>query len=387
MRPLSGRNVARRELLGVTLITLLAAILRFYRLDAIPPGFHFDEAYEALEAWRVITAPGYHPIFFTGNFGVDPLFVYLTSIAFRLFAPTPQVMRGVAALLGTLTVPLIYGLGREVVAWRAGARAAAPLLAAFVLATMRWHIHYSRVGIEPILIPLELTVLLWAFWRGVRTGGLGAWLVVAAATASGLYTYPAGRLFPLVVLMLLALVLLMRPAMLRQQGRSMLLAGLVAVILTLPVGWNWLQHPDQFLLRSSQIAAGVGDTVGVGPAHNLQVTLAMFNFKGDLDPRNNLPGAPALDVLLSIPFFLGLLIVARHWRQPIWPGLLGAGLILLLPTILSEYAPHFRRAVGATPIVALLCGVGLAAILGDPEETSARYRRAVARDSGGCRPR
>ena len=112
MHDSSGRTAIRFDLLLLTLITLLAAFLRFYRLDAIPPGFHYDEAYEALEAWRVMTVPGYHPIFFPGNFGVEPLFVYLTSIAFRAFGADPQVMRGVAALLGTLTIPLIYGLGQ-----------------------------------------------------------------------------------------------------------------------------------------------------------------------------------------------------------------------------------------------------------------------------------
>ncbi|MCX7669592.1 MAG: hypothetical protein N2439_05925, partial [Anaerolineae bacterium] len=95
------------------LLAALAAGLRFWRLDAIPPGFHYDEAYEALEAWRVLTRPDYRPIFFPGNFGVEPMFIYLTALAFRLFGETPTVMRGVAAAIGTLTVLALFGLGRE----------------------------------------------------------------------------------------------------------------------------------------------------------------------------------------------------------------------------------------------------------------------------------
>src|SRR5512133_3834981 len=138
-----------RAAVALVLITALAAAFRFWRLDAIPPGFHYDEAYEAGEAWRVITQPGYHPIFFAGNFGVEPIFIYLTSLAFRLFGPAPAVMRGVAALLGTLTVPALYGLGRELVAADRRLPAALPWLAAAVLAILRWHVHFSRVGIEP----------------------------------------------------------------------------------------------------------------------------------------------------------------------------------------------------------------------------------------------
>jgi hypothetical protein len=77
-----------RGAIALGLITTLAAFFRFWQLDAIPPGFHYDEAYEALEAWRVMTQPGYHPIFFPGNFGVEPMFIYLTSLAFRLFGAT-----------------------------------------------------------------------------------------------------------------------------------------------------------------------------------------------------------------------------------------------------------------------------------------------------------
>ncbi len=364
MHDSSGRTGSRFDLLLLTLITLLAAFLRFYRLDATPPGFHYDEAYEALEAWRVMTVSGYHPVFFSGNFGVEPLFVYLTSIAFRIFGADPQVMRGVAALIGTLTVPLIYGLGRELVAWRVGAAAATPLFAALVLAIMRWHILFSRVGIEPILVPLELTIILWAFWRGMRTRSPVSWAVAGAVTGLGLYTYPAGRLFPLVMLGLLALVALQRRDLLRTNLRGVLIAGVVGALVITPIAWHWFQHPDQFLLRTSQIAAGVGDTPESGPVSSIVPTLAMFNFRGDLDPRNNIPGAPALDVLMSIPFFIGILVALRGWRQPIWTGLLLTLGVMLLPTLLSEFAPHFRRALGATPVVAVLCGVGLGAILG-----------------------
>ena len=174
--------MARRWLLpfALLLITALAAFLRFWQLDRIPPGFHYDEAYEALEAWRVLTQRGYHPIFFPGNFGVEPLFIYFTSLAFRLFRETPTVMRGVAALIGTLSVPALYALGRELTRSDKLVPAALPLFAAFALAIMRWHIFFSRVGIEPILVPFLLTLMLWAYWRARRTDGLLAWIASAS---------------------------------------------------------------------------------------------------------------------------------------------------------------------------------------------------------------
>ena len=268
---------ARRWLVPVALlcITALAAFFRFWRLDQIPPGFHYDEAYEALEAWRVLTQRGYHPIFFPGNFGVEPMFIYLTSLAFRLFGETPTVMRGVAAMIGTLTVPALYALGRELTRSDRLMPAALPLFAAFALAIMRWHIFFSRVGIEPILVPFLLTLMLWAYWRARRTNNLVAWIAFGLTAGLGPYTYPAGRLLPVIALVLGVGTLVWRFGETQEQVNTgmgnrtavegsfllrasapLLLAGIVALVVLAPLALNWLQHPDQLLLRSSQIAVG-----------------------------------------------------------------------------------------------------------------------------------
>jgi hypothetical protein len=388
---------ARRWLLpaGLLLITALAAFLRFWQLDRIPPGFHYDEAYEALESWRVLTQRGYHPIFFPGNFGVEPLFIYLTSLAFRLFGETPTVMRGVAALIGTLSVPALYALGRELTRSDKLVPAALPLFAAFALAIMRWHIFFSRVGIEPILVPFLLTLMLWAFWRARRTNSLVAWIAFGLTAGLGPYTYPAGRLLPVIALMLGIWTLARGRRTAEGQGSPfggvgehlrisapLLLAGFVALLVVAPLALNWLQRPDQLLLRSSQIAVGPAGATGGTPVRNLLATATMFNLRGDPDPRNNQPGLPVLDILMSIPFLIGLGVMLWRWRRPAFGVALLAGALMLVPTVLSEYAPHFRRAVGATPIVALLCGLGLAILLGQrradpttrPEDVPARLR-------------
>ncbi len=59
-------NVSRSFLL---FIIGLAIVLRLWQIDSLPPGFHFDEAFEGVEAWRILTDPTYRPIFLEGNFG------------------------------------------------------------------------------------------------------------------------------------------------------------------------------------------------------------------------------------------------------------------------------------------------------------------------------
>ena len=65
----------------------------------------------------------------------------------------------------------------------------------------------------------------------------------------------------------------------------------------------------------------------------------MFNLRGDPDPRNNPPGLPVLDILMSIPFLIGLGVMLWRWRRPAFGVTLLAGAIMLIPTVLSEYAP------------------------------------------------
>ena len=51
----------RHILLG--LILLLALSLRLWRIDAVPPGFHFDESFEGLEAWHILVTRPIAPSF------------------------------------------------------------------------------------------------------------------------------------------------------------------------------------------------------------------------------------------------------------------------------------------------------------------------------------
>ncbi|HRJ40889.1 MAG TPA: hypothetical protein PL105_03370, partial [Caldilineaceae bacterium] len=101
------RNSPHLLVLGAILIA--AAFLRLWQIDTIPPGFHFDESFEGLEAWRILTEPGYRPLFLEGNFGVPPLNAYANAVTFAIFRlfggeAGPTAMRVTAAFFGILGV-------------------------------------------------------------------------------------------------------------------------------------------------------------------------------------------------------------------------------------------------------------------------------------------
>ncbi len=364
-------------------VVVLALGLRIWQLESLPPGFHFDEAFEGLEAWRIYRDPAYRPLFLTGNFGVLPLNPYANALMFALVdqlggTVTPAVMRLTSAIVGALTVLALYGLAYELT--RLDRRTARPsplfpLLAAAVLAIMQWHLHFSRMGIEPIWVPLLWTGSTALVLRGWRTGQPWAFAAGGFLLASAMYAYQGAWIMPvLAVLIVLALFVRTQTgdnehqfgpwSLQNPKLRGILLAGCVAALTFAPLGWYFWQHPEQFLLRPTQIAV-VGEGEAAATTSVWQTSWATakmfgpFGAPGDQDPRRNLPGAPALNLWLAIPFYLGLGLALWRIRRPAYMisliGLIG----LVLPGVFSEYAPHFHRILGAAAPTALLCGLGL----------------------------
>jgi hypothetical protein len=379
----------RADFVLLFLIAIVAICFRLWRIDTLPPGFHFDESFEGLEAWRIASEPDYRPIFLTGNYGVAPLNSYANAITFSvarwLDLPIgPTAMRVTAAIfgvLGVLAVAAAAGELRRLDGQRA-LSAAFPLFAAAVLAVLRWHIHFSRIGIEPVIVPLLWAAFTWLFLRGWRTGG---WLSFAASgviLATSMYTYQGSWVIPLIAVFYAGLLVgdwrfasqasatasINDPASpLRQRLLGILLAAGVAAVLVAPLAWFFWNHPDLLLLRPSQINVmgeqAVGEQSSIG--RNLFATSAMFwpfGATGDLDPRRNLPGAPALDLWLALPFLAGLVLALLRIYRPAYPLILVSLIGLLSVGVMSEYAPHFHRVLGASAPVAVLCAIGLDAL-------------------------
>jgi hypothetical protein len=368
----------------IGLVILLVAVgLRLWQIDRLPPGFHFDESFEGLEAWRILTDPTYRPIFLTGNFGVPPLNAYANALMFALFQRLggeagPTAMRVTAALFGILGVLAVYALAHELGQLpqrRLQLSPAFPLLAAATLALMRWHLHFSRMGIEPVIVPFIWAGSTWLLLHGWRTGHWRSFVASGVVLAAGMYTYQGAWVIPWLVLAITfdrlvedkgARRLLHAPAALwwLRPFYGLWLTGLVALLLCLPLGWFFWQNPDLLLLRPSQIVNLVDGATDANHSvwQALEATAKMFGplgAPGDLDPRRNLPGAPALNLWLALPFYWGLGLSfwwIRHWASRFMlVGLVG----LLLPGVFSEYAPHFHRILGAAAPAALLCALGL----------------------------
>ncbi|MCS6803044.1 MAG: glycosyltransferase family 39 protein [Chloroflexota bacterium] len=351
------------EAAAVLLLTGLALIARLIWLDEIPPGLFYDEAYKGLDALAMLRDRTL-PVFFPGNFGREPLFIWIEAGTQALFGAEPIVLRSTIALLAALSVPALYLAARELVG-----RLPA-LFAAAVFPFTLWHLVVSRVALRFAMLPLVECLAVWLLARGMRTGRRFDFALAGLLFAACLYTYTAARMLPLLLIVAAIGAVALRPALMRQRWRAALLLPLTAAFALLPLGHYFLQNPLAFSGRVSQVVATdqpvVDPSFGPGDPGTLRDnpvrTLLMFWAAGDQNLRTNLPGRPVFDPLMGSVFALGIL-AALVSRQPAGLFTLAWLGIMLLPSALSTYAPHYARAIGALPPAATLAGLGLATVV------------------------
>ncbi len=331
-----------------------AVFLRLYNLGSWPPGLYRDEAFNGLDALRVLQ--GDLAVFFTANNGREPLYIYLTTLSITLFGRTVLALRLAAAVVGSLTTGLVYRLGRSWFGWRVG------LLAAWLWAITLWPVHLSRLGLRIILLPAVLALAFWLGTEAYRRNRRRWWLAAGAAYGLGFYTYLAIRFTPL-LLLAVGVFLLWRGRRERlRRGLGWFVVG-TAVIL-IPLAVFYLQNPDLLLGRTGQVsilnpAINGGDLWGTLWRQTGQA-LGLFIWRGDTILRHNPAGRPLFDWLMAGPFVLGLLWCLRRWRQPAAATVLLWSSLMLGVTILAEDTPHFLRAVGILPAAVFLPALGLA---------------------------
>ncbi len=399
----------RTAILIILLAVCIAAFLRLWRLDVMPPGFYHDEAYNALDAlslnegrtfpqfyegWELyrIEAHGERgahetktPLFFEGNYGREPLHVYLMALSIKLFGAQVWAVRLVPALAGVLGV-----LTTAWVAWQLAPverRWEVAAFAAWGCAILFPAVHFSRFGLRAMLfVPLE-TLCVGLFWKGLRTltgrpsssdivGQVSArWFILAGVLlGAGLYVYAAARMLPLVFVLFCGWYLgreMVRGIRgnegvlkhVRASGtlRVFVLMAAVAFLVALPMLLYFWAYPYFLVFRSGYVA-----THGKGIVAGRPILTAVLNFgriargfiwQGETHLRHNLPGRPYLDAIQLLFASVGLLIALR-WRTDKWLFLLIWFFVMWLPSVLSGDAPHFGRLTGVVPVVAIFIGSG-----------------------------
>lgn len=352
-----------RNYLILAAIVLLAAFFRFYRLDQLPPGFEFDVAFKVFDILRLLQ--GQFAIFFPAYTGREPFYHYLSIVYVSLFGTTAFSLKLSAAVIGTATVPILYALVRTLF----GSFRIA-LLAALFMAISFWHVFFSRVGYRVILLVPVAILMFWWLWRALsaaRGPDWRPWAFTGFFGALALYIYPSSRVFPLILVVLVAYAAVRDRSRAGQYLKGLVLALAVTAVLFLPVGTYFVLNPDQFLGHPADVSifAQHGSTAVNVPAAlalNAVKLLGMFFVAGDNSVLRNWSALPVFDPFLAALFLIGVLVWAaalfssrsseidrrRAAFLLVW---IGAALGI---SLFSDDAPEFSRMLFALPAIMIL---------------------------------
>ena len=360
----------------------LALILffRVYRLLDVPSQMISDHAEKLWDVGDVLN--GTTSIYFIRNTGREFFQFYLTAGIVLLFKTGLSYLSlkiGTVAA-GIVTLFYVYLLGKEIANERVG------LLAMIFAGIAYWPNLISRYGLRfpfyPLFYAPALYYLVWGLRRRSRLGFILSGLFLGL----GLHGYSPFRVVPIIILLAIGLYLLHKQSegYRRQAVWGFFIIAIVSFVVFIPLLRYMIDDPNIVLYRA-MTRLGELERPLPGPAwqiflQNLKNALTMFAWDdGEIWPIS-VPHRPALDVVTSVFFHLGLvLIIIRYIRQRHWLDIFTLISIpmLMMPSIMSlsfpAENPSFNRSGAAIVPVFLVVGLAFDGFLRALE--SSRNRR------------
>lgn len=330
------------------LLTLLvAAFLRLYKLDQIPPGMTHDEAdtgYFVKAVYRGQPSRVEAPY----GYANEPFTMYSGALFMAIFGPSDLALRFHSAFFGLLTVIFGYLWARKAFGpWTALGTAA-------LTAVSFWPVATSRFALNPQPAPALFTGAMWCLWLALfedrpPRSRWWAWLLFAVFLAGSLWTYEVARAITAALAPFGLLTFLTDRHLARKYAVPFLCSLTLGLALAAPHLLD--THAWQ---RSATLATTLRALVAGNPRPllgTISEALATFTVRGDSFITYNLPGRPVFNLPVGLLFYAGLFLCLLRWRRPacaltlLW---IAAG---LLPTMVVGAWTSTLHSMGMQPVV------------------------------------
>ena len=234
---------------------VLALALRVLRLNEHPFILSGTEANIALDAISMFNGR-YNP-FATGTLTNPVLPLYLYGLRVQLLGRTPFAIRIVSALIGSLTIPLLYFITKKLWRWETA------LFAAIFLAGTHTHIHYSRLALtniwDPLILLLTFFFLIYA-WQPRPTESQPpepsekpslSWVFLGITIGLSAYFFTTLHTLPLLLLGFLLFQTMLGFRTIQHNMRGLTIAFGLALIIALPTIRFYRAHPGIYMDRAN----------------------------------------------------------------------------------------------------------------------------------------
>ncbi|MCZ6684209.1 MAG: glycosyltransferase family 39 protein [Planctomycetota bacterium] len=394
-----------RKLAPLIVCIALGAVLRIPGLGSFPPPLTQDEASRGYDAWCLLETGedrhGRRWPFFLESFGpgdyTAAFTTYLTMPFVAALGPTPTAIRLPDALLGVVTVALVFVFVRR----RFDNTTAC--IAAAVLALDPWHISLCRTahesGFTPFLLALALVGMQSAELlpeRNPRPKGFAVslrhrtafGLMAGLALSLHAWAYPATRLFtPLFCLVFVVLYGRDYIGMLRRgdQRGPPIAAGIGLILGASPLWITALSAPHRIAARSGATLLFHQDLSALQIAGNF-----VSNWLSNLNPvfqfvqgqdvcGESIPQVGLHLAILAPIWLLGLIRIAATIRQSRQSQLLMAWMLLypVPAAVCGDWNPHPLRTVAGVALFPIIAAVGAGVAMSALNKQKRPVRRIV----------
>ncbi|HEX8995056.1 MAG TPA: glycosyltransferase 87 family protein [Ktedonobacterales bacterium] len=395
-----ARRPATWQRATLALILVVAALLRLLRLGNL--NQNLTGGADDVSVLKQIS--GDLRLFLADPQGLNGPFVAIQGLLVRLFGPTPLAALLPSAIIGTLTVLVVYFLTLEILrsAGNLGRHGIA-LLAALLAATSGWHVSLSRSGMQVVMLPLLMCLALYALLRAFnvthtdaeaqsdaqsdaqpngevratapRHGAyvLGLFAVAGVSTGLACDLAPGLWLVPMLVLGVTLAWRWRRPAIFQRMRLALTTLVAAALLSGLPALWTAVISPmigfrvgSDIFARSSEPAAppptpfdpAFWTRVGANALDVLKLLITQDYSAG----YPAVGGEPIIPPYLGVFFYIGLgFIIYRLIRYRDLTSL-GLTLLLALPLVASVAVAAPTGVIEAASVLPATCIVPALAI-------------------------
>ena len=232
-------------------IFLVGAFLRLFKLGQVPLGLQQDEASIGYDAFCLVNygtdRNGYpwpiYPITW-GCGGGSPLLIYLNVLSIKLFGTGIVKLRMIPAICGILTIPVFFGILKEISGKRAFSNEISLFGAAF-LAICPWHVILSRWTLDSNIMPFTLGLAVYLFILAIGKRSTLLYCLSAAMYAVCMYSYGSATIVVPLHLLLICIICLRKKVL---SVKQLIASGVTFMVIFAPLfvfyAVNYLGLPE-----------------------------------------------------------------------------------------------------------------------------------------------
>lgn len=263
---------------AIILILIIAAFLRFYKLNTYP-ALNADEAAIGYNAYSLIkTGQDEHgnpwPIQFQSFNDYKPgLYFYMVLPLVKFLGLNEWSVRIPNAILAVATIYIVYLLIKELFEEKRLA-----LFSSLFLSISPWHIHFSRGGWEVNVATFFISLGMLLILKGIKKGSVILFISAFSAFIFSLYAYHAARIISPLLIGGIAIIY-RNDIFIRKNIKPLLVSTFFGFLLLIPL-FGDLVSGDVFAR-----AAGVGLFADKGPINRINEQRGEHNNVSDLSAK------------------------------------------------------------------------------------------------------